>query len=441
MDAIARPFGILLMWLYEFTTNYGLAVILFALIVKLLMLPFMMKSKHGMMRVSTLQPHIKELEKKYGGNKLKYQEEVQKLYKEEGVSPTSGCVWSIIPFPILIALYSAIRKPLTIMMGLAADALSDGAPIVQKLTETGFQAASSNAYLQIDQARWISNHFSDFHGLSDKLRNIDYSFLGIDLGTVPNWKLWQFDWNNPKILLPALGMLLVPIVAGVLTWLSSKITAKMNPTGAENNSSMMMMMPLMTLVFAFMMPAALGIYWAASTLFGIFQDVWLTKRYTKVIEAEMAERNAARAKREAELEAKRKETERLRAENATAPNENTSKRRQQIKQKQERAERASEWDRQKSGADDSNDPSRVGPRKYARGRAYDPDRFFAESYESESDEPVVSEVLITEGSAENSATQAIDQAELPKDTDAGFDEDTEEEFYEEPSGEDVSEDK
>jgi YidC/Oxa1 family membrane protein insertase len=126
LNAIAKPFGVLLMWLYEFFGNYGLAVIVFALLVKLILLPFQMKSKRGMMQTSRLQPRLKELEKKHGANKTKYNEEVAKLYKEEKVSPMSGCIWSLIPFPILIALYQAIRYPLTIMMGVPSDLLSEG---------------------------------------------------------------------------------------------------------------------------------------------------------------------------------------------------------------------------------------------------------------------------------------------------------------------------
>lgn len=107
MEFIAKPFGMLLMWLYEFTSNYGIAVILFALIVKIILLPFQLKSKRSMMRTSLLQDKMKEIEKKHGANKQKYNEEVQKLYQEEGINPMSGCIWTLIPFPILIALYQS----------------------------------------------------------------------------------------------------------------------------------------------------------------------------------------------------------------------------------------------------------------------------------------------------------------------------------------------
>ena len=110
-DYIVWPFARLMEFLYNWTQNYGVAVILFALVVNLILLPFMAKSKKSMMRTTRFQPKMKALEKKYEGNKEKYQQEIAKLYREENINPMSGCLWSLIPFPILIALYSVIRQP------------------------------------------------------------------------------------------------------------------------------------------------------------------------------------------------------------------------------------------------------------------------------------------------------------------------------------------
>ena len=105
---ITAPFAWLLMAFYNFTLNYGLAVILFAVVLKLILLYPMMRSKHRMMRTSRLSPILKELEKKHEGNKAKYQEEVSKLYKEEKINPMSGCLWSMIPMVILLMLYKLV---------------------------------------------------------------------------------------------------------------------------------------------------------------------------------------------------------------------------------------------------------------------------------------------------------------------------------------------
>ena len=109
---------------YEFTGNYGISIILFAFMVNLLMTPFMAKSKKSMMRSTRLTPKIQELQRRHEGNPQKLNQEMQKLYREEGVNPMSGCLWSLIPFPILIALYSVIRQPLTRMMFVAQDVVT-----------------------------------------------------------------------------------------------------------------------------------------------------------------------------------------------------------------------------------------------------------------------------------------------------------------------------
>ena len=117
-----KIFGSVLLFFYNICNSYGGAILLFGLLVKLIMLPFQMKSKHSMMRTTMLQPRMKELEKKYSTNKQKYQEEVSKLYKEAKVNPMSGCLWTLIPFPILIILYQVVRQPLTKLMNMTKEA-------------------------------------------------------------------------------------------------------------------------------------------------------------------------------------------------------------------------------------------------------------------------------------------------------------------------------
>ena len=101
-EIVTWPFAKLMVWFYNLTGNYGLALIFFALAVNLIMTPFMAKSKKSMMRSSRLQPKIQELQKRHEGNQQKLNAEMQKLYQEEGINPMSGCLWSLIPFPILI---------------------------------------------------------------------------------------------------------------------------------------------------------------------------------------------------------------------------------------------------------------------------------------------------------------------------------------------------
>jgi len=398
MSAIARPFGMLLMFLYELVGNYGLAIILFAVIIRVILLPFQMKSKRGTMQSMRLQPKIAELQKKHGTNKQKLNEETAKLYKEEGVNPASGCIWGILPFPIMIALFLAIRQPITIMMGVAPELLEEGGAILSKLVSMPAWEGFTNlnpSYLQIGQAQFITEHFDLFKGLSENLRPIDFSFFGnVNLGIVPNWKfLWDSttDWSSISNWLPGLIIFIIPFLTGVSQLFSSIISKKLNPTatpqGQQGGSMQMMLylMPLLSVYFAFITPAALGLYWMLGSVLQLVQDIWLTKRYTRIIEAEDAIKNAERNKREAEIEAKRLESERKKAEGIVEQqNPNTSKQKKQKAEKQEKTQKAVEWQKKDAPPRD-DEPSRVGDRRNARGRAYDPDRYLHEG--AAEDEP------------------------------------------------------
>ncbi len=384
LSSIGKLFGKLLMWLYDGLGNYGLAIIAFSLLVRVIMLPFQLKTKKSSLRQQRLQPRLADIQKRYAGNQQKINEETQKIYKEENIKPMAGCLWSLIPLPILIALYEAIRYPITTMMGVAKEALQEGGALLNKLNEMSFSlegVRNANAYGEIMQAQFISKNWEAFEGTVEKLKYLDFTFLGIDLGNTPDWKfLFTADYSNWENFWAGFGLFLIPVVAALLTWLSSKAAMGRRKDQPQDPSmaSMNFMMPMMTLFFAFMMPSSMGLYWAAGSLFSIVQDLVLNSYFNKVLDKEDAENIERRKAREAELEAKRKETERQRAEGITNVNPNTSKRKQQKKENKVREEKAAEYERKKAiarGEEVDPEPGRVGDRRYARGRAYDPDRY------------------------------------------------------------------
>ena len=121
---ICVPFAWLTRVFYSLTGSYGLALILFTLVVKLVILPFQLKSKKSMLRMGRMNSKVQEIQKKYANNKERQQQEIADLYAREGVNPMSGCLWSFLPFPILIALYAIIRQPLRYLMGLSMDTIT-----------------------------------------------------------------------------------------------------------------------------------------------------------------------------------------------------------------------------------------------------------------------------------------------------------------------------
>lgn len=389
MSFITVPFSWLLLRLYEPVQNYGFAIILFALIVKIVLLPFQMKSKRSMMRMNSLQPLVKELEKKHGGNQQKYQAEVAKLYQDEKINPMSGCLWSLIPFPILIALYSVVRAPLTNVMGLAEEQITTLASIL----ESHGIAAGTGAYGELEIAKHIGAHFEELKAAVPELMNLNFNFLGINLCDIPQWNFFtHVDWSVTAEWAPALGLFMIPVISALATLLSTKVMqAGQAQTGAGDQQASMMksmnlMMPIMSVYIGFIMPAAMGIYWIANSLLAMVQELVLGRHYKKVIDQEAEERGLRVQARVAEIERKREEKARLREEGELAKNKNTSKRKLEIQNKAREEERLAQEKASKKGKKEAVPASQVGRRKYARGRGYDPDRYgYAGDISSESE--------------------------------------------------------
>jgi YidC/Oxa1 family membrane protein insertase len=370
------------------------------------------------LRQTRLQPKIAELQKKHSANKQKLNEEMAKLYKEEGVNPASGCLWSFIQMPIMIALFYAIRQPLTLMMGVARNLVEESehytGAIVLKLQELGFTSTLNDFYLQVDQAEFISQpdhwpHFAQWE--SEGLRQIFYNFGPVNLASIPDWQVWNFPWDDMTALLPIILLFFFPIISGGAQFISASIMRKMNitttPEGAGGAAAnIIKFMPLMSVWFGFILPAALSLYWTIGTVLQIAQDIWLTKKYTKILDEEDAEKSVIRKAKEAELETKRLETERKKAEGLAEQNINTSKRKKQKGNKQGQLKKAAEWEKKNAPepADEKYEPSRVGNRRFARGRAYDPDR-----YSGDADEELAEDTDRKDKEDDLNITAAVDE--------------------------------
>ena len=395
MNLITAPFSALLMLFYNLFGSYGWAILAFGVVLKLITLPFQMKSTKSMMQNSMLQPRMKELEKKYANDKQKYQEELAKLYQEAKINPMSGCLWSLLPLPILIALYAVVRRPLSNLMGLAATEVT---ALTTLLSDMGLYTvpAKADAYVEMTLANVLHENFSAVvssgavTSFADKLKDIDFNFLGLNLTMRP--KVFFWNYADTIGMAAAIGLFLIPFLSALLSWLQSKVSQTTQPTASTGNAnmdaqaqaqaqtskSMMLWMPLMSVYICFIMPAAMGIYWIEQSVLGIVQQLALNKLYKGQIDEQMAEFNAAQQAREAEIERKRQETERLRAEGKTQVNASTSKKRLAAKERNEAEQKAAARraaERSARGLDKEIPASQVGNRRYARGRAYVEDRY------------------------------------------------------------------
>lgn len=365
MGIILTPFAWLLMLFYDFSQNYGIALILFALVIKLVLFPFNLKGKKSMIQMNLLSSKMQQLQKQYGKDRERYNLEIQKLYEKEKVNPMSGCLWSFIPIIFLMVLYGIIREPLTYLMNVPADMINTVAEI------TG--VANSGTYPQIAMLKAIADPAMMEQvkaALGDAgagLFSMNVEFLGINLANIPQLNFWSAEgglvWGN-------IGLFLLPLVSvgtSLLSMYVSMKTNQMNRGGEQNdqmaktNRTMMIFMPIMSLWIGFTVPAGLSIYWIAQYIFSIFQELICGRLLKKDYERARAEA-AERERQEKEDEKRRKEEARLERQRRLE-----EEKKNRGKKKPKKAEPT------EPGI--NKDDSRIGIRAYARGRAYDPNRF------------------------------------------------------------------
>ena len=365
MGIILTPFAWLLMLFYDFSQNYGIALILFALVIKLVLFPFNLKGKKSMIQMNLLSSKMQQLQKQYGKDRERYNLEIQKLYEKEKVNPMSGCLWSFIPIIFLMVLYGIIREPLTYLMNVPADMIETVAEI------TG--VANSGTYPQIAMLKAIADPAvleqvkAALGDAGAGLFSMNVEFLGINLANIPQLNFWSAEGG---LTWGSIGLFLLPLVSvgtSLLSMFVSMRTNQMNRGGEQNdqvaktNRTMMIFMPIMSLWIGFTVPAGLSIYWIAQYIFSIFQELICGRLLKKDYEKARAEA-AERERQEKEDEKRRKEEARLERQRRLE-----EEKKNRGKKKPKKAEPT------EPGI--NKDDSRIGIRAYARGRAYDPNRF------------------------------------------------------------------
>ena len=400
-NLITVPFGWLLGQLYNMFDNYGVAMIIFGVLVQLIMLPIKAKSKKSMMKMSRIQPMVQDIQRRYAGDSQKQNELVQKLYQEEGVSMGGGCLWSMVPLFILIPLFTVIREPLTYILGETAEV---SAQIIEVIKGAAPEMFSKNSYYdQVTAAQAIPQFAEQLKaaipGISEvTLAGVNFNFLGINLGMIPTFNIfsanWAWDWAH-------IGAFLIPLLSAGSQVLSMLIAQKGNDSVLTNEKgiqdkemaknsqqnqttkSMMYMMPLMSLWIGFTVSASLSLYWFVGGIIGTLTDAIMTKRYRKIYDAE----DAIRLKKYLEEERLEAEKERVRAERRAANPEgittNTSKKKlnKQLREQEanEKAAAAKEYAAKRGivaeEEEENSCMSGIPSRPYCKGRNYDPNRY------------------------------------------------------------------
>ena len=409
MDKLVTvPFGYLLSLLYQWTADYGVAMILFAILVKMILMPITAKSKKSSMKMSRLQPRIQEIQRKYANDQQKQQEAIQQLQKEEGASMgMGGCLWSFVPLLILFPLYTVIRQPIVYMLGESLEVAEQMVAVIREQAPSLF--TQNDFYDQIIAARHLGDYAAAIRDAVPAVNeavlvNMDFNFLGIDLGAQPTFNVFAWEVYNWSTI----GLFLIPVLSAGSQVFSMWISMRMNNSVITNekgiqdknaakdsqanqtNRTMMWMMPLMSLWIGFTVPAALSLYWFIQGIASLVLDTYLTQKYRKIYDAE----DAVRLKKALEEERIEAEKERVRAERRAANpegiTENTSKKKLQQKQQREeeaaKAAAAKEYAAKKGIVTEDSDTEKkvmsgIPSRPYCKGRAYDPNRYNTQTTE------------------------------------------------------------
>jgi YidC/Oxa1 family membrane protein insertase len=288
LDFICRPLGQFLLFIYNTISfhNYGLAIIIFTLIIRLVLLPLTLKQYKSSAKMQELQPIIADIQKRYKDDKEKLNQEMMKVYQENNYNPASGCLPLLVQMPILISLYWVIIKPLSFM-------LNKGAADIDKIVaiaQAGLGAAKKMGFQrELDTLNWFSQNkdaLAQTGGLLKRSELIDFNnFIGLHLGETATYHLDKLFGAQAYIYLP---LFILVILAVVTTYLSTRLSmprqqdnASQNAMASSMTNSMMYIGPLMTLMFSFTLPAGVVLYWMVGYVFAIFQQLYINKYVLK----------------------------------------------------------------------------------------------------------------------------------------------------------------
>lgn len=284
----ANMFGYLLQILYTIVNNYGLAIILFTVIIKLLLLPLSIKQQRTMKKSAELQEKVKVIQFKYKSDPEKMNQEMMNLYKNEKMSPFSGCLTAIIQMILLLSIFYLVRSPLTFMEKIPQENINN---YISQLKEDG--KTVSSAYPEIDIIRefdWLKEKNPE----DSQIEKIDIkmNFLGLDLSKIPQQNMTDYT------------VYIIPVLYILSSFISIKMTTAMQEkqkkeikeskidgtTGKEleeqtnemdavmqTNKIMSWMMPIMSISIAFVAPLGLALYWLISNILMIIERLILNK--------------------------------------------------------------------------------------------------------------------------------------------------------------------
>ncbi len=273
---VGTVFGYILWAIYWVFQNFGVAIIIFTLIFRAILFPSSVKQQKSMAANASLQAKQKEIREKYANNKAKQNEEIQKLYEKEGVSPMSGCATSLFPMFIMLGIYYAVVRPLSNVLHLSAEALNQINMI------PGVYMTQNNIYSEMNVLKIFTNQSNIDMLIQSGLPKTEissiqnlasgFNFLGLDLLSIPQQK----GFGSLIILIPVL-CLITSLGSQIITM---KIQGNMMQQQTGCMKYMMYLLPLITVYISYIVPGAVGFYWVWSTIFGFIQTLLINKYFS-----------------------------------------------------------------------------------------------------------------------------------------------------------------
>ena len=274
-EFFANIFGYALNFIYNIVNNYGIAIIIFTIILKAIMIPMNLKQQKTMKKSAKIQVKSKEIQEKYGNDPVRMNQELMDLYKAENMSPFSGCLSSIIQFIVIISIFFVVSRPLTFMKHIDSDTINK---YTQESTENNDNQRKN--YMEIAIIREKAQQ--------DENVNLNMNFLGLDLSDIPIENL--SDWK----------VYIIPVLYVITSFISMKITSNMNGMNKkeenkveqktddgkeeiameEMNKTMARMAPIMSVSISMIAPLGLALYWFVSNILMIIERT-ITSKYLK----------------------------------------------------------------------------------------------------------------------------------------------------------------
>ena len=287
-NIIAIPFGYVMQFCYWVAQeNYIFALLLFAFVIEIFMLPFAIKQQKNSINAARLRPKEMAIRKKYAGRndqptQQKMMQEIQEMQQKEGYSPFSGCLQMLIQIPIIMALYNIVYNPFKHISGLSTEAIQ---AIINKTAELKGVEPSALSGVTADRTINLINEiknfglesYSEIPEVAEKFTSVadlpNMSFLGLDLAGTPSFE--TFSW-----------LLMIPLLTFVTYFLSSKLSRKFiyqpsqgatDQQTACSNNMMDFTMPLMSVFFTFAVPGAIGVYWIFRSVLNTLKQFIMSK--------------------------------------------------------------------------------------------------------------------------------------------------------------------